>query len=147
MERKLNTVLKKRKVPHAKEELKDLGFSTKATTRQRAINKDGSFNVVRKSPFLRTFSDTFTDVITMPWWKFNCLVFGYYLFANIIFTCIYMFFGFENIRGIESVDSHHKFWEAFFFSTQTLTTVGFGFMSPKGFAANIVQPLRQWWVY
>lgn len=138
MERKLNTVLKKRRIPHAKEELKDLGFSTKATSRQRAINKDGSFNVTRKSPFLRTFSDTFTEVITMPWWKFNCLVMAYYLFANIVFTCVYMFFGFENIRGIESADSHSKFWEAFFFSTQTLTTVGFGYMSPKGFAANIV---------
>ncbi len=126
-----------KKLINNKEELQDLGFSTKVTNRQRAINKDGHFNVVRKSSLLRNASDTYTDLITMPWWKFNLLVLGYYLAANILFALAYYALGVHFIRGVEGND-FEKFMDVFFFSAQTLTTVGYGYMSPKGILAGSV---------
>lgn len=132
---------RKNKVIQDRLEMKDLGFSTKSTDRQRAINKDGSFNVTRRTSILPTFNDAFTNVIAMPWWKFNLLVVSYYLIANILFAGIYFLLGVNFIRGVEGSE-FEKFMDVFFFSAQTLTTVGYGYMSPKGILAGSVAAIE-----
>jgi inward rectifier potassium channel len=121
------------------EDLKEIGFGTNVyEADQRLVNKDGSSNVQRNGlPFFESLS-FYHALIKMSWWKFNVLVFSVYLAVNIVFAFIYYFIGLEQIGGMVASTQEEKFWEAFFFSTQSLTTVGYGRLNPLGMGASIV---------
>ncbi len=118
---------------------RDLGFGTKITSEQsRLINKDGTFNV-------RRIGDSFLDnvnwyhrLITLGWLHFFGVVFVFYFLLNLIFASLYVLIGIEYLEGISNEHEQMPFWEAFFFSAQTLTTVGYGRISPTGFMTNAV---------
>lgn len=108
----------------------------------RIINKDGSFNIVRKGlRFFETFS-VYQWLITMSWLKFSALIFGSYLLINTFFAFLYFIGGESNFEGIESSNEFHRFLNEFFFSTQTFTTVGYGRINPVGIYANIISSIE-----
>jgi inward rectifier potassium channel len=115
------------------------GFGSQASTQgERLVNKDGTYNVNRVGiPFLNRFNH-FHDLITMKWWKFFLLVFTFYTTINLIFACLFLTVGMEELDGDLGITTAEHFWDAFFFSSQTLTTVGYGRTNPIGFSANIV---------
>ncbi|HMT29734.1 MAG TPA: ion channel [Bacteroidia bacterium] len=116
----------------------DLGFGTKVTT-DRIMNKDGSFFVERVGDPKFRFYEIYHDLITMRWPKFLSLIVSAYFCSNLIFASIYFSIGVEHLTGIDSQMSPlRKFLEAFFFSSQTLTTVGFGRIAPLGTFTSIV---------
>ncbi len=120
----------------------DLGFGTKATN-DRSMNKDGSFNIERVGePRFRPY-EIFHGLITMSWTKFILMILTGYLLANILFAGIYFFIGMQHLAGIpEGMDSLHQFTEAFFFSSQTLTTLGYGRVAPIGMEASGVAAIE-----
>jgi len=61
---------------------------------------------------------------------------GYIIF-NLLFTIIYLYFGSENILGI-SPENGPIFFQTFFFSIQTFTTVGYGTLAPIGIPTQVV---------
>jgi inward rectifier potassium channel len=54
----------------------------------------------------------------------------------LIFTALYLIIGIDQLRGVSSNQS--DFFNAFSFSAQTFTTVGYGAISPNGKGASIL---------
>ncbi|MCL5027565.1 MAG: ion channel [Bacteroidetes bacterium] len=121
------------------DEFKDLGFGTKISAQsKRLINKDGSFNVERRGlPFLESLS-FYHWLLEMSWLKFNGVVLLAYVVINLIFASLYMLIGVEHLGGITGTTLLEKFLDAFFFSGQTITTVGYGVIHPIGFWASFI---------
>ncbi len=124
----------------SKETFYDLGFSSMASKhKKRFINKDGSFNILRVT---NNYQDLhlYQRVVSMSWWSFGGLTLLVYFVMNCFFAALYLLIGVENLVGATD-DGLAPFWTAFFFSVQTITTVGYGSISPQGFMANFIAAL------
>ncbi len=116
----------------------DPGLGTNYSRRtKRTVNKDGTFNVLRKSSDF-TGRNIYQFLVTVSWPVFFTCVFSGYFLTNLFFASIYTFVGVENINGALSNSVEIPFWSAFFFSVQTLTTVGYGGMHPLGILTNSI---------
>jgi inward rectifier potassium channel len=115
------------------EEIQNLGLSSRDITRQRLLNKDGSFNSRRVGlPFWETFN-FYHYLVGVSWPKFSLIIFSGYVFLNLVFALVYYLLGVEtHLLGIIASNEFDKFTEAFFFSAQSFTTVGYGRISPVG---------------
>ncbi|MGC1305126.1 MAG: ATPase inhibitor subunit zeta [Caulobacteraceae bacterium] len=81
----------------------------------------------------RRFQDVYHRLLTLSWWRFFLLWVCIYLGANLIFAVLYWIQpgGVLNARP-------WSFEDAFFFSVQTLGTIGYGTMSPHSTFANLL---------
>lgn len=115
----------------------DLGFGTSMTTSgQRLINRDGSFNILRRGMVAWR---PYQSLVEMPWTHFLVVVAVFYVVINAVFATAFVLIGVEALTGVQDSNSvAEDFVSAFFFSTQTFTTVGYGAISPASPAANIV---------
>lgn len=115
------------------EEIKNVGFSNRDISRKRTLNKDGSFNSRRVGlPFWETFN-FYHYLVGVAWWKFSLIIFSGYVFLNFLFAVIYYMLGVDShLLGVIASNEFDKFMEAFFFSAQSFTTVGYGRISPVG---------------
>ena len=55
---------------------------------------------------------------------------------------MYTLTGIDNLGGVEGDNIATKFWEAFFFSAQTLSTVGYGHIYPTGMVTNFIAAME-----
>ena len=127
------------------QDLRDLGFGSVVSreSKARLVNRDGSFNVQRSGLSFWQYFSPYHFMLTIPWWQF----FGHH-------------------RGILSAGQHrcspgatspadptpwarftrdwssHTFLRAFFFSVQTLSTIGYGQVFPVGLGANALVTLE-----
>ena len=121
----------------------DLGFGTKLTDRRKRLLKaDGQFNIKRKGQSFGAWLNIYNRFIMMRWSTFFLIVLLVYLLLNFIFAVTYYLIGVEHLIGVNMTSTHSQFWDAFFFSAQSLTTVGYGRISPDGFAASWVSSLE-----
>ncbi|MBZ5592150.1 MAG: hypothetical protein LAP39_07935 [Acidobacteriia bacterium] len=120
----------------------DPGLTQKFTaTLRRAINKDGSFNVHRRGTTWRDVHP-YLYLINTRWWSFSALMFLGYVVMNTLFALVYYSLGPNQLQGADAPTEFDHFLNAFFFSAHTLTTVGYGSISPKGTAANVVAAIE-----
>lgn len=123
------------------EEIKDPGIGTQfSRSTKRIINSDGSYNIIRKGTE-KGFRDVYKYLTEISWTHFFLILFASYVFMNLLFTMAYMICGFDHINGIEGKEGS-TFLNAFYFSVQTFTTVGYGVMSPSGPAAQTVAAIE-----
>ena len=115
------------------DEFRETGFGNRVIEdNQRLMNKDGSSNVKRAGLPFYAATNYYHSLITMPWWKFNTIILLAYLSVNILFALIYYFGDVSNVNGMIYTNEFEKFMEVFFFSAQSLTTVGYGRLNPIG---------------
>lgn len=111
------------------------GYNSKKNA-QSIINDDGSSNVHHINR-KKSINDLYTYLIDISWWQFFILIIFAYTLMNVIFGLLYVTIGIEQITKPKGT-----FWQdflnGFFFSAQTLTTVGYGGIAPKGITANFI---------
>jgi inward rectifier potassium channel len=104
----------------------------------RLMNKDGQPNIRKQGvPFLEQFS-WFHSMLSVSRAKFFLIILFFYILVNLLFTFTYYLIGVEHLTGLDPHSNGERFMEAFFFSTQTFTTVGYGRIAPVGFLMNAV---------
>lgn len=122
-----------------KKEYNDFGLGERATAgHYRVLNKDGSFNIRKENVAFWEKINFFHALVSMKWIKFFAIVLSTYFSVNLVFASIYMLIGIEHLTGIYGTTPTEQFVEAFFFSAQTITTLGYGQVAPTGILANIV---------
>ncbi len=134
---------KKDKLVEAEENRRDLGFGTQVNNPDtRLLNRDGSFNIKREGGTFWSKLNIFNRLMVCSWGRFFLLVIAFYLILNFVFAGIYEVVGIENLQGADLTSPKSRFMDAFFFSSQTLTTVGYGRIAPVGFGASSVAAIE-----
>ena len=117
---------------------KNTGFGTNANNYGgRFVNKNGTANVEKQGMHFLHRISWYHTMIDMQGWKFILIILSFYVAINFVFASIYYGIGIEHLNGISTTDNEWvKFGQAYFFSAQTFTTVGYGHISPSGFLAS-----------
>nr|WP_239029866.1 ion channel [Novacetimonas pomaceti] len=89
--------------------------------------------VVRVGQADRIWSDFYHHALIAPWGVFFYWSIAFYIVINVVFALAYMVVG-TQVSGARPGD----FLDYFFFSVQTLSTVGYGVMAPVGRVANLL---------
>lgn len=126
-------------------EERDLGFGTRVAerSRERLLNRDGTFNVTRVGLPLWRALNPYHVLAETSWPRFFGLLFVGYVLVNLAFAAAYLACGPGALHGGHAGDSAAgRFSDAFFFSVQTLATIGYGRITPVGIAANTLVALE-----
>ena len=119
-------------------DIHDLGFGSRyiRDSALRLLNRNGTFNVSRGGLPLFKSLNLYQSLLGIPWWQFNLVFVGLYLSVNLLFAALYYLCGPGALAGTEGMDNGERMLESFFFSVHTLTTVGYGHITPQGLVAN-----------
>ncbi len=99
--------------------------------------RDGILQVVGGNNWYSYFRDPYHLLLTMPWLGFFAIVVVFDIFLNAVFAMLYLLDS-NAIGGIKDIG----FLEAFFFSVQTLASIGYGVMHPDTLYSNLIVTLE-----
>lgn len=95
-------------------------------TRLRTIQRDGVRRITTVGMSRRPISDLYHYLLTISWARLMLMIILTYVALNCVFAVLYLLGG-DTILGA----APGSFADAFFFSVQTLATIGYGVMAPK----------------
>lgn len=116
--------------------LKDPGVGYKSNNNAQRLIVDGKSNI-RHVNKPKSLDDLYTYLIDIPWWLFLAYVLVGYIVLNTVFALVYVFIGVQEFLS-STESSWENFIQLFFFSAQTLTTVGYGTIAPNGVWGGVV---------
>ncbi len=108
----------------------------------RFLNKDGRANIEKNGLGFFERISWFHTMLVIPRWKLFTVILLFYVAINLVFATIYFLIGVDSLGEVPSPSPLTNFAEAFFFSTQTFTTVGYGRISPIGFLSSSIASLE-----
>jgi inward rectifier potassium channel len=119
------------------------GFGTdRSKYGSRFMDKNGKPNVRIEGISLLKRISLFHTLIHMKSGMFIVLILLFFVAVNLIFAGLYTGIGIEQIGGIQHTRLYDQFLEAFFFSCQTFTTVGYGRLNPVGHLSSLIAAIE-----
>src|SRR5205809_502904 len=97
----------------------------------------GQFELLKINTGKREWRDAYHWILSLSWPQFAALISGAYLALNLVFALLYSIGG-ECIAEMPA----GSFTAAFFFSVQTLATVGYGHMYPQTLYGHVVTTIE-----
>ena len=104
-----------------------------STSSKPLVKKDGTLALRRVGVSFDVKSDLYHFILSRPWWQVTTMLFLAYFLVGLFFAVLYRLGG-DCIVGVE----HRSLVDYYFFSVQTLATIGYGHMIPVGMYANAV---------
>lgn len=101
----------------------------------RILNRDGTFNVNKKRDSTH-WRDLYHSLLSTSWPIFLSLIAIVYVGLNLIFALLYFIGGPSSLEGADQTSALNFFIDCYFFSVQTLATIGYGKMTPHGLWSN-----------
>ena len=109
-------------------------FSQRRRPRRVQIRiENGRFEIVGINLWYSHWRDPYHLILTIPWQGFAALIVGAYFSTNVIFALLYLAGG-NCIANAQP----GSFWDRFFFSVQTVGSIGYGEMYPNTAYANAI---------
>lgn len=103
----------------------------------RLVNLRGGFNIVQFGVADSRWSDLYHLLLTLPWFHFIGLLVLTYVGLNGFFALAFL----ADRNGIANAQPG-SFADAFFFSVQTMASIGYGAMYPQTVYANLIVTLE-----
>ena len=97
------------------------------------VRQNGRLNIVGMGQWYSYWRDPYHLMLTLPWSGFLALTVLGYVVANALFALAYLAGG----DGIENARPGN-FLDAFFFSVQTMASIGYGVMHPRTVYTNVL---------
>ena len=101
--------------------------------KQLRKNSTKKVNFIQLIEHYPHWSDLYHGLLSMEWWQFFALILVFYLITNVIFALAYLAGG----NGIANAQPG-SFTDAFFFSVQTMATIGYGSFYPTTLYTHII---------
>jgi inward rectifier potassium channel len=116
----------------------DLGFGSVVAreSRKRLLNRDGTFNVRREGLGYWEALSTYHYLLTISWPKFLGYVAATYIVLNALFAAAFVACGSDALTGFGNEAPTERFISAFFFSVDSMATIGYGNVVPVTVVAN-----------
>jgi len=105
----------------------------RAPQEQSARVRIGSYEFKKKGVSRLDVRDPYHLAVTLTWPQFLATLLAIYLLANVVFAALFWL-----IPGSVANARPHNFGDAFFFSIETLATVGYGEMYPTTLYGHVV---------
>lgn len=126
-----------------KTETVEIGFGSKNYNESvRFLNQNGTVNVKRKVSDKHIGFDLYHWLLGISWSQFFGLVFISYVTVNTIFAFLYYAIGADKFGGLYVGSGSEKSYQLFFFSAQTLTTVGYGHIYPNSVFPSTISSIE-----
>ena len=99
----------------------------------RIVRRDSESPPLRLGFRTSWHSDLYHRLLVLRWWPFVLAATTLYLALNVVFAGLFLL-----LPGTIDHARPGSFMDAFFFSIQTMATIGYGVLTPVGLYANIV---------
>jgi inward rectifier potassium channel len=102
---------------------------------RQKLRRESGLLAGRHRPVWRHWREPYLFALAIPWPAFLALIAVLYLAINLLFARLYLLDP-SGIGGTAQPTA--SFAEAFFFSVQTLGSIGYGVLHPRGLIANVL---------